>query len=96
MGAIKGNYNGGLCMAHYKKLYEKIRNNPRDVSFQDIDKLLTKIGGFSKRSPKGGSSHYTYSHPDLDEIITIPKDRPIKHFYIKKALSAFETVREEF
>lgn len=52
MGAIKGNYNGGLCMAHYKKLYEKIRNNPKDVSFQDIDKLLTKIGGFTKEVQK--------------------------------------------
>jgi predicted RNA binding protein YcfA (HicA-like mRNA interferase family) len=58
--------------------------------------LPLKIVGEAKRSPRGGSSHYTYSHPDLKDIITIPKDRPIKLFYIKKALSAFEIVKDEF
>lgn len=92
----RGEDNGGLCMAHYKKLYEKIKNNPKHVSFEDIDKLLTKVGGFTKRAPRGGSSHYTYSHPDLEDIITVPKDRPVKPIYIKRALRAFEIVREEF
>lgn len=79
-------------MSHYEKLYEKIKNNPKDISFNEIDKLLTKMGNFSRRNPRGGSSHYTYSHPDLREIITIPKNRPVKAVYIKKALAAFEMV----
>jgi predicted RNA binding protein YcfA (HicA-like mRNA interferase family) len=83
-------------MSHYKKLYEKIKNNPKDVSFDEIDKLLTKIGGFTRRNPSKGSSHYTYSHPDLMDIITIPKDKPIKTVYIKRALKVFETVKDEF
>lgn len=83
-------------MSHYKKLYRKIKNNPKDVSFEYMDKLLTKVGGFTRRNPRGGSSHYTYSHPDLMDIITIPKDKPIKSVYIKKALNAFDIVKGEF
>lgn len=80
-------------MSHYEKLYNKIKNNPKNVSFAEIDKLLVKVGGFTRRNPSGGSSHYTYSHPDLVDIITIPKDRPIKPVYIKRALAAFEMVK---
>jgi predicted RNA binding protein YcfA (HicA-like mRNA interferase family) len=83
-------------MSHYKKLYDKIINNPKDVSFEEIDKLLTKVGGFTRRNPKSGSSHYIYHHPDLTEQISIPKDRPVKVIYIKKALKLFEIVKEDF
>lgn len=83
-------------MSHYKKLYNKMKNNPRYIRFQSIDKLLTKKGGFIRRNPVSGSGHYTYSHPDLVDIITIPKDKPIKPIYIKKALEAFDIVKEDF
>lgn len=83
-------------MSYYKKLYQKIKNNPKDVSFKDIDKLLITIGGFTRRNPKGGSSHYTYFHPDLKEIITIPKDKPVKTIYIKNALKLFDIVKGDF
>lgn len=83
-------------MSHYKKLYDKMKNNPRNTRFKDIDKLLTKVGGFTRRNPRGGSSHYTYSHSDLIDIITIPKDRPVKPIYIKRALNAFDVVKEDF
>lgn len=33
-------------MGHYYKLYKSIKNNPYGVRFEDIDKLLTKVGGF--------------------------------------------------
>lgn len=82
-------------MSHYKKLYDKIKNNPKNVSFNEIDKLLTRFGGFTCRNPKSGSSHYTYSHPDLIDIITIPKDKPIKEVYIKRALKLLDLVKEE-
>lgn len=83
-------------MSHYKKLYAKMKNNPKDVRFQDIDKLLTQKGGFIRKNPGRGSSHYTYSHPNLVPIITIPKDRPVKSIYIKEALSAFDMVKGDF
>lgn len=82
-------------MSHYKKLYEKIKNNPTNVRFEDIDKLLQKVGGFTLRTPGSGSDHYTYSHPDLVTILTIPKDRPVKKKYVILALQAFDEACEK-
>lgn len=79
-------------MSHYIKLYKKIKNNPKNVRFEDIDKLLCKFGGFEKRQGKG--SHVIYSHPDLDNItdyINTPYKKPhINPKYIKKAIEKFE------
>lgn len=77
-----------------KKLYDKIKNNPKDVSFEEIDKLLVNIGGFTKRNGSR-KSHFFYTHDDLKGIegyVNIPYAKPIKSLYIKKALQAFEQV----
>lgn len=79
-------------MGHYYKLYKRIKNNPKNVRFDDIDKLLTKVGGFTRRN--NGSTHYIYTHPDLNEItdlVNIPFRRPVVlEVYIKNALEKFE------
>jgi len=41
------------------------------ISFEETDKLLTNVAGITRRNPNSGSSHYTYSHPDLIDNITI-------------------------
>ena len=51
-------------MTRRDKLYERIANNPKDVNYEDLDKLLKKKG-FTRRQPSGGSSHYIYYHPEL-------------------------------
>jgi predicted RNA binding protein YcfA (HicA-like mRNA interferase family) len=79
-----------------KKLYEKIKRNPKNVSFKDINTLM-EAGGFIRRSSK--SSHYVYTHPDLRDIqdsVTTPFNRPVKVFYIKKALELFELANPDF
>jgi len=75
-------------MGHYQKLFEKLKNNPKDATFEELDKLLTQVGGFTRRAPGSGSSHYTYSHPDLKDIITVVKNKPVKPVYVKRALEA--------
>lgn len=82
-------------MGHYQDLYFEFKNNPKNVRFEDLDKLLQKFGRFERRAPRSGSSHYTYSHPDLFEILTIPKERPLKIIYVKKAIKALEAVIDE-
>ncbi|NLC77893.1 MAG: hypothetical protein GX750_09800 [Clostridia bacterium] len=76
-------------MTKFDKLYSKIVNNPKDVSFEELDKVL-KHYGFKCRQSGGGSSHYNYYHAALTDILTIPRNRPLKAIYVKKALLAIE------
>lgn len=81
-------------MSKIQKLYEKIKNNPKDVSFEEINKLLVNVAGFSRRNGSR-ASHFIYLHPELKGIegfVNIPRDKPIKEVYIKKALKAYEKV----
>ena len=82
-------------MGHYNKLLQAVENNPADVSFDDLEKLMTKVGGFTCRKGKG--DHYTFSHLKLQEILTVDsrgKRRPLKAIYVKRALVLFRRVVE--
>ena len=78
-------------MSKREKLFEKIRNNPRAVRFEEIDLLLTQCG-FSKRQPRGGSSHYFYAYGVYN--ITIARHKPYVHFKgVKEILSILDEIR---
>jgi len=72
-----------------EKEFEKIKNNPKNIKFTTIDKLLRQYG-FTVRQPKGGSSHYIYKKDKL--TLTIPKHSPVREVYIKKAVQFIEEV----
>ena len=79
-----------LKMTKKAKLLEWIRNNPKDVKFSDVQKLLKNIG-FNERHPKGGSSHYIYYHELLDRIVTLTKgDKQLPEYQVKDALRAIQ------
>jgi hypothetical protein len=40
--------------------------------------------------PSGGGSHYKLSHPASQDILTIPRARPIKPVYIHKLVKLVE------
>jgi len=62
--------------------------------FDDLDRIL-KNNGFARSQLRSGSSHYTYAHPDLPDILTIPLNQPfIKRPYVVDALHAIDTVQE--
>jgi len=78
-----------------EKLYEKIKNNPKAVEFDELDKLLRRFG-FDCRPPKGGS-HYVYSYRDYTLTISRPHGHR-KHIAIeqvKRALRFIDEIREE-
>jgi predicted RNA binding protein YcfA (HicA-like mRNA interferase family) len=71
-----------------------IRNNPVNVRFSDLDAFIMDNKGFTRTQPRGGSSHYTYTHPDLPDILTVPFRKPVvKRPYVVRALAAVDTVR---
>lgn len=75
-------------MSKKEKLLKKIRNNPRVVRFEELDKILIGVG-FERSQPKGGSSHYTYTLED--KLITIPYKRPhVKVVYVKAVIRILE------
>ncbi|TEB08757.1 hypothetical protein Pmgp_03653 [Pelotomaculum propionicicum] len=83
-------------MTRRDKLYERIVNNPKDVNFEELDKLLKK-NGVTRRQPSGGSSHYIYYHPELPpgDKLSIPKAKPIKAIYVKEAINLINKIQEE-
>ncbi len=74
-------------MSQIDKLIERLRRRPKDVSPDDLDKLL-RFYDFSVHHNDG--SHYTYYHPKLKDIITIPSKRPVKVVYVDKVIKAIE------
>lgn len=70
-----------LCVSSKDKLLKNMQNNPKNVSFEDLKKLL-KAYGFELRSISG--SHHTFKKDS--QRITIPYNKPIKEIYVKMVL----------
>ena len=64
-------------MTKKTKLLQKIKNNPKVVSFNDLDGLLSGYG-FTSRTPRSGSSHRVYTLGRHQ--ISVPYRRP----YVKE------------
>ncbi len=69
-----------------EKLLKKIRQNPKNVRFKDIDKLLLSLG-FEKRQR---GSHATYVLKNQGRI-TVPFRKPfILPVYVKEVLKLLD------
>ena len=79
-------------MSKLKKLFKDIKNNPKNVRFKDLQKLLL-IFGFTEKQPKSGSSHYTYTSGK--NRITIPKHYPVNEIYVKEVIKMLEEKKGE-
>ncbi len=78
-------------MSKLEKLLERIKNNPKTVRFEELDKLLIRAG-FIKRQSKKGSSHYYYTKED--KTISVPFRKPfILQTYV---LDAIELIGDYF
>lgn len=76
-----------------EKLLESMKNNPKDVPFEQIDALLMYYG-CTRRQASKGSSHYFYTHPAVPYPVNIPRHKPVKAIYIKQALEMIDQIRE--
>lgn len=75
-------------MGQLEKLLEKIKNNPKQVRFKELDRLLIRAG-FSRRQPHGGSSHYTYTKGMAR--LTVPYHQPhVGEAYVRLVIKILE------
>ena len=80
-------------MTKRDKLLRKIRNNPAQVSFADLDGLLL-ASGFLRRAPRSGSSHVISTR--AGRVLSVPYKRPhVGRVYVKQALQILELLEEE-
>ena len=68
-------------MSKLDKLIEEILKLNKNLRFEELAKVLIKLG-YVQHQPKGGSSHYTF-RKDGCMPITIPKVIPVKKIYVK-------------
>ncbi len=61
-----------------------MRNNPKDVSFEDLKKVLLDFGYEVENS---GGSHWVF-RKDSFETQVVPRKKPIKAIYVIRALKA--------
>jgi len=80
-------------MSKKEKLVQKIRNNPKAVSFDDLDSVLVWYG-FVKRSSRSGTSHVYYTL-GIHQI-SVPYRRPyVKEVYVRQVLEILDQIDEE-
>jgi len=75
-------------MSKFDKLLEKVKNNFKQVRFEELDKILIR-GGFTRRQPRKGSSHYIYTRGS--RRITVPFNQPhVGEAYVKLVIKVLE------
>ena len=75
-------------MSQWDKLLKRISGLAKDIRFDELRKILESYG-YVMKSPKGGSSHYTFRKPGCQPI-TIPRHEPIKRVYVEMARQIVE------
>ena len=78
-------------MSKKDKLLKAIKNNPKNINFEDIKKLLESVGYKAKNS---GGSHWVFRKEGINSI-TIPFKRPIKAIYAKRVLMIIEDISDD-
>jgi hypothetical protein len=75
-------------MSRKSKLLSKIRQNPKNVKFNELSTFLG-LCGYKLRPPKSGSHRWFFKHGC--EPIHFPEHRPIGTVYIKRLLEILES-----
>lgn len=78
-------------MSKKDKLIDAIKNNPKNVKFEDLKKILEKLGYVSINR---GGSHYVFTKKDSISL-TIPYKRPVKVIYVKQVINIIEEENDE-
>ena len=73
-------------MSKKEKLIESIKNNPTNVRFEDLKKILEELG---YRAINRGGSHYVFTKDNCSSL-TIPCKKPVKVIYVKQVIQIIQ------
>ena len=59
---------------------------------KNTGKIVLIVLAFSTLTPPTRGSHYKVSHPEIEEILTIPAHKSIKQVYIKKFVDIMDGI----
>ena len=76
-------------MSKWDKLLKRILTLSKDLRFEELRKVLESYG-YDMKTPKSGSSHYTFRKSGCQPI-TIPKHEPIKKVYVEMVKQIVES-----
>ncbi len=76
-------------MSKKEKLLNAIKNNPKNVRFEDLKKVLEDIG---YKGINRGGSHYIFTKNN-NISLTIPYKKPVKIIYVKQVIKIIEEER---
>ncbi len=80
-------------MSKKEKALEKLRQNPKNVRFEELVTILLSLGFEMREGGKG--SHVVVKVPGQNPL-TIPRNRPfIKPLYVKLALELIDSLAED-
>ena len=68
-------------MSQYEKLIKKIIDE-KSITYQEAEKVLLSLG-YVARTPKGGSSHITFTKSPNQIITLVKTQNPLKKYLIK-------------
>ncbi len=80
-------------MARRDKRLQKLRQNPKNVSLDDLRQVLEDYGFWLDRIV---GSHHVF-RAEIDQRVwklTIPFNKPIKIIYVKQALAAIDEISQ--
>jgi len=80
-------------MSKKRKRLEKLRKNPKNVSFKELKQALEDYG-FEMR-PSSGTSHHFFKAEIGDKVwkFSVPFKKPhINEIYVKKAVQAIDEI----
>jgi len=73
-------------MSKKEKLIEAIKNNPKNVKFEDLRKILENLG---YTAVNNGGSHYVFTKENATSL-TIPYKKPVKVVYVKQVIKILD------
>jgi predicted RNA binding protein YcfA (HicA-like mRNA interferase family) len=78
-----------MRMSKRKKRLERLRQNPKNVSFDQLRQVLEDFGFILRRS---SGSHFSFSVEIKGEttLFVVPYNKPIKAKYVKDALELID------